>query len=72
MNILNQAQAWLDARYRAGATTLGVSCNPLQRKLYLSADGETLVLDCRSRQETAWIKDILHDHIGQLPARAGK
>ena len=63
---LAQATTWLDEHYAAGAKKLGATCNPIQRKLFLFADDETLVIDTGvSQRETLIINDILHDHIGR-------
>lgn len=66
---LKEAQEWIDQKFQAGAKEIGVTCNPIRRKLYLVADQEQLVIDCRNQRETRIIKDILHDHIGRLPHR---
>ena len=63
---LREAQEWLAAKYNAGAKELGASCNPIRRKLYLTADKERLAIDCPSQKETRIIKDILHDYIAAL------
>jgi hypothetical protein len=67
---LTTSLAWIDARYHAGAKQIGVTCNPVQRKLYLTADGERLILDCPTMKETRILKDIIHDHIARLPAHS--
>ena len=63
---LKEAQSWIDQQHAAGAKRIGVSCNPIRRKLYLVADKGKLVLDCPTRRETRILKDILHDYIGRL------
>lgn len=69
---LKEAQDWIKAKYAAGAKEIGVSCNPIRRKLYLIADKERLELDGRTERETRILKDILHDFIGQLPTGFGE
>lgn len=69
-DILETAFLWVDGRCINGAKTIGVSCNPIQRKLYLMADDERLIIDCPTRRETRILKDIIHEHIGRLQERA--
>lgn len=64
---LKEAYEWVDQHYKAGAKQIGVSCNPIQRKIFLLADQERMIIYCSSRQETRIIKDVLHDYIGNLP-----
>lgn len=63
------ATAWIDEKYAADAKQIGVSCNPIRRKLYLIADKERRIIDCPTQLETRLLKDILHDYIAALPAR---
>ncbi len=65
-DVFAEARAWVDQRYAAGANRIGVTCNPIRRKLYLVADKETLVIDCRTQRDTRILKDWLQDYIGRL------
>lgn len=65
--ILDEAQKWIGEQYVAGAKQIGVTCNPIRRKLYVSADKNRIVFDCRTQVETRIMKDILHEYIGRLP-----
>lgn len=64
-----EAQQWIDARYAAGAKRIGVTCNPIQRKLFLVADNETEIIDCPTRKETSVLRQMLHEYIGRLPIK---
>lgn len=66
---LKEAQTWIDSRHALGVKRIGVSCNPIQRKIFLIADNEKKVIHCNTPKETRVIKDILHDYIGQLPVK---
>ena len=64
-----RAHDWIDARYAAGARTLGVSCDANKRQVYIMTDGPTFVLACKTRRHAVIIKDILHEYIRRLPVR---
>ena len=64
--ILANVTRWIDEHHRLGAKQIGVSCNPIRRELYVTADGYREIYKCHSRQETAMFKEILHEHIARL------
>lgn len=64
---LKEAQQWIDLHHKAGAKWIGVSCNPIRREIYLTADDTRAVFNGPSQRETRILKDILHDYIGRLP-----
>lgn len=73
MTATSDAIAWIDARYAAGATRIGSSCDPVHRRVWLTSDLETewKVINCGecSENDTRVIGDEIHDYIARLPPR---
>lgn len=68
---LADSKAFIKEHYEAGAKQIGVSCNPIQLKLFITADDVRLIVQVKgnTQRQVRITADILHDFIAALPAR---